>query len=134
MKKMNPVVHFELPAHDRKRMADFYTGVFGWDAQFLGEEMGNYVTVSTAETDENGQSKIPGTINGGLFQRNEEMGAVHPSLVIAVDDIHKSASELAAAGGKVIGEPMEIPGIGIYVSFEDTEGNKLSLLQPFMGK
>jgi predicted enzyme related to lactoylglutathione lyase len=25
---MNPVVHFEMPAEDRKRMADFYTKVF----------------------------------------------------------------------------------------------------------
>jgi len=134
MKKMNPVVHFELPAHDRKRMADFYTKVFGWQAHMLGEEMGNYVTMATAETDENGQSKLPNTINGGLYPRNPEMGDVHPSLVIAVDDIKESARDLAAAGGTVIGEPVEIPGIGIYVSFEDTEGNKLSLLQPFMNK
>jgi predicted enzyme related to lactoylglutathione lyase len=31
--KMNPVVHFEMPANDRKRMADFYTKVFGWCAR-----------------------------------------------------------------------------------------------------
>jgi predicted enzyme related to lactoylglutathione lyase len=41
MKKMNPVVHFEMPATDRVRMADFYTRVFGWQADMLGEEMGN---------------------------------------------------------------------------------------------
>jgi hypothetical protein len=34
------------------------------------------------------------------------------------------------AGGKVLGEPMEIPGIGQYVSFTDTEGNRVSLLEP----
>ena len=33
---MNPVVHFEIPAKDRKRMADFYTQVFGWRTQMLG--------------------------------------------------------------------------------------------------
>jgi len=38
---MNPVVHFEMPAKDRKRMADFYTKVFGWRTQLLGPEMGN---------------------------------------------------------------------------------------------
>ena len=27
---MNSVVHFEMPAEDQKRMADFYTKVFGW--------------------------------------------------------------------------------------------------------
>ena len=34
------------------------------------------------------------------------------------------------AGGKVLGEPVEIPGTGIYVSFFDTEGNLASILQP----
>ncbi|NVO18962.1 MAG: VOC family protein [Bacteroidetes bacterium] len=130
---MNPVVHFELPADDRVRMAEFYTSVFGWQANMLGEEMGNYVTVATAETDENGQSKIPGTINGGLYQRNPEMGATSPSVVIAVDNIYEKAKELAAAGGKVLGEPTEIPGVGLFVGFVDTEGNHLSLLQPKMG-
>ncbi len=33
------------------------------------------------------------------------------------------------AGGKVLGEPMEIPGVGLYVSIEDTEGNRVSMLQ-----
>ncbi len=40
--------------------------------------------------------------------------------------------KVAAAGGKIIGEPMEIPGIGTYVSFYDTEGNRASMLQPSM--
>jgi hypothetical protein len=43
---MNPVVHFEMPAEDRKRMADFYTKVFGWKTQQIGEDMGNYVLIS----------------------------------------------------------------------------------------
>ena len=30
-------------------------------------------------------------------------------------------------------EPVEIPGIGRYVSFTDTEGNRVSLLQPSNG-
>jgi hypothetical protein len=55
MKKMNPVVHFELPASDRVRMADFYTKVFGWQTEMLGEEMSNYVTASTTSSDENGR-------------------------------------------------------------------------------
>jgi uncharacterized protein len=35
-----------------------------------------------------------------------------------------------ATGGKVLGEPIEIPGIGQYVSFVDTEDNRVSMLQP----
>ena len=38
--------------------------------------------------------------------------------------------KVADAGGKVLGEPMEIPGIGLYVSFFDSESNRVSMLQP----
>lgn len=34
------------------------------------------------------------------------------------------------SGGTVLGEPMEIPAAGMYVSFTDTEGNRIGLLQP----
>jgi uncharacterized protein len=30
----------------------------------------------------------------------------------------------------VLGEPIEIPGVGQYVSFTDTEGNRVSMLRP----
>lgn len=132
MAKMNPVVHFELPARDRKRMADFYSGVFGWQTQMLGEDMGNYVTVSTVESDEHRRPKNPGGINGGLYPVSENDTNRHPSLVIAVEDILDSIKQVTDAGGKVLGEPTQIPGVGKYVSFIDTEGNTLSLLQPLM--
>jgi predicted enzyme related to lactoylglutathione lyase len=131
MKKMNPVVHFEMPANDRKRMADFYSDVFGWQAQMLGEDMGNYVTVATAETDEMGRPKVPGAINGGFYPRVDDSPQV-PSVVIAVDDIKESMKKVTAAGGQVLGDPMPIPGVGQFVSFIDTEGNRVSLLQPSM--
>ena len=127
---MNPVVHFEMPAEDGKRMVGFYTEVFGWKAQLMGEDMGNYVTVSTTETDENGRPKTPGTINGGFFPRNNGQTAQYPSIVIAVEDIHKSIKKISEKGGKIIREPVQIPGVGFYVSFVDTEGNRVSILQP----
>jgi len=128
---MNPVVHFEMPAEDRDRMAKFYTGVFGWQAQMFGPEMGNYVTVSTTDTGPDGRPKNPGAINGGFFPKTKENPSM--SIVIGVDDINAHAKKVAAAGGKVLGEPVDIPGVGMYVSFVDTEGNRLSLLQPKRG-
>jgi predicted enzyme related to lactoylglutathione lyase len=126
---MNPVVHFELPAENRQRMADFYTKTFGWKTQMLGQDMGNYVIATTTESDEKGPKK-PGAINGGFFTKTDDMPAQYPSVVVAVDDIKKSMKKVSEAGGKVLGEPMEIPGIGQYVSFFDTEGNRVSMLQP----
>lgn len=130
--KKNPVVHFEMPAKDRQRMADFYTKAFGWETKMLGEEMGNYVTVMTTDADEQGRPKMPGAINGGFYPIQPDMPAQYPSVVIAVDDINESIKTVREAGGEILGEPMDIPQVGKYVSFIDTEGNRVSILQPSM--
>ena len=125
---MQSVVHFEMPYDDRKRIGKFYKTVFGWKIQMLGEDMGNYVVATTAESDENGP-KEPGRINGGFYKR-EPGEAMCPSFVIAVDDINRAAKKITDAGGRMVGTVMEIPGIGRYANFADTEGNQLSILQP----
>ncbi len=128
---MNPVIHFELPAGDRIRAKEFYTSVFGWEANQLGPEMSDYVVVMTTESDEKGPLK-PGIINGGIFQKTPQMGTMHPSVVIAVDDVAEHLKKIEAAGGKPLGEILEIPGVGTYAQFQDPEGNQLSILKPSM--
>jgi uncharacterized protein len=126
---MDPVVHFEMPYANQERMTKFYEESFGWQMQRLGEEMGNYVLVTTAVSDV--QPGAPaGAINGGFFPKNPDWPAQFPSVVIGVGDMQESMKKVAKAGGEVLGEPMEIPGIGQYVSFFDTEGNRCSMLQP----
>jgi uncharacterized protein len=126
---MNPVVHFEMPYDDQARMSTFYEQAFGWRTQALGNEMGNYVLATTTETD-NGRPKSPGAINGGFSQRKADWPAQHPSVVVAVDNINESMEKVQRAGGTVLGDPMDLPGVGKYVSFMDTEGNRVSMLQP----
>lgn len=132
MNKMNPVVHFEMAAKDKKRVAKFYTEAFGWQMQQLGEEMGSYILATTTEVDEKTQRpKMPGAINGGFYQFDpQQPGLQYPSIVIAVDDLNKSMEMVKQAGGKILGEPMDIQGIGKYVSFQDSEDNRVGMLQP----
>ena len=130
MSKMNPVVHFEMPAEDKNRMVKFYSTVFSWQTQQLGPEMGEYVVVSTTESGDDGRPKMTGAINGGFYQKTDDLNTQHPSLVIAVDDVNESIKKIKSGGGTVLGEPMDIPGVGKYISFIDTEGNRLSILQP----
>lgn len=136
--KKNPVVHFEMAYDDKDRMVDFYAKSFGWEANKLGPEMGNYVVVTTTETDEQRMVKTPGTINGGFFKRTENGMSQAPRLVIAVDDIREAMKRVVDAGGKVLGglqkpgEPDEIPGVGLYAAAIDTEGNRVGMLQPKM--
>lgn len=126
---MNPVVHFEMPYEQRERMAKFYSQAFGWQAELLGPDMGNYVVVTTTETAASGPKK-PGAINGGFFEKKADWPGQYPSVVVAVDDIQAAMQRVGEAGGQVLGDPMEIPGVGHYVAFTDTEGNRASMLQP----
>lgn len=138
----NPVVHFEMGYFDRDRMKKFYETAFGWGMQQYGEDMGNYVVAQTADTDENGMVKTPGTINGGFYQKMESPMSHAPSVVISVPDIKAAMKAVEAGGGKILGamdengqqsmEPQMIPGVGLWISFQDTENNRVSLMQPLM--
>jgi predicted enzyme related to lactoylglutathione lyase len=123
----HPVVHFEMPYDDGARAAAFYRKAFGWDIQEYGPDMGNYIVLGTAPS-EDGRPTEPGTINGGVYPR--QAGAPAPGVTVGCADITASVQRVADAGGTVHGEPMEIPGVGLYVAFTDTEGNAMSLLQP----
>lgn len=136
---MNPVVHFEMGYNDRERMKKFYETAFCWKTKQLGPEMGNYVVAQTAETDDAGMVKTPGAINGGFYQKIDDPLSHAPSLVIAVEDIHAAMKAVVGAGGEILGamdengglslEPMMIPGVGLWISIRDTEGNRVSILQ-----
>lgn len=89
--------------------------------------MGDYVLAHTSEVDEQRMHVHKGAINGGFFPK--EPDNAHPSLTIQVDDVKAHMEKVRKGGGKVLGEPKEIPGIGLYVPILDTEGNRVSLLQ-----
>lgn len=128
--KKSPVVHFEMPANDLKRVAEFYRNAFGWDMIQLGPEMGNYLLAGTTDTDENQMVKTPGNINGGFFKYENKTGWNAPHIVIQVENIQEAVDAVKKAGGQITSEPMDIPGIGTYVSLLDTEGTNVGMLQP----
>ena len=133
---MNPVVHFEMPAEDKARMRKFYETAFGWQTNQLGPKMGDYVIVTTTETDDKRMVKTPGTINGGFYGKTGP--DQHTRITVSVPDIREAMKRVEAAGGKAIGgmqkpgEPDDIPGVGLYATFIDTEGNRASMMQPYM--
>lgn len=127
--KMNSVVHFEMPAKDKKRASEFYTEAFGWNMQLMGEEYGGYLLATTTPSNEKGP-KEPGAINGGFFDYKEEEGFNRPHLVISVDNLEESIKVVTEAGGEILGKQMDIPGVGLYISIKDTEGNIVGMLQP----
>lgn len=127
-----PVIHFEMPYHDAERASRFYSEAFGWQMQALGPDMGHYLLATTATSDNPAPGAVRGAIQGGLFPFRADGPLLHPSVVIGVDDLGAAMARVRSAGGSVLGEPMAIPGVGDYVSFVDTEGNRHSLMQPSM--
>lgn len=129
---MSPVVHFEMPAKDRKRVRKFYETAFGWEMSQMGAEMGEYILATTTPVDAKTQRpKEPGAINGGFYQSGEY--GTTPHIVVAVEDLKKSMETVKKAGGTVLGKPMDIPGVGTFVMIHDTEDNRVGMLQPSPG-
>ena len=125
----NPVVHFEMPYEDKERLVNFYKDALGWDMQDQGSGMDNYIVAVTTET-KDGRPTTPGAINGGFFAKKPDWPAQYPSVVIAVENVDEAMKRIRDAGGEVLGEPMDIDGIGRYVSFTDSEGNRVSIMKP----
>lgn len=125
---MNPVVHFEMPYQDAKRLSDFYSKVFGWDMKTTGPDFGNYVLAGTSPVDDKMMHVNKGAINGGFYPKGEFGTTSH--VVISVPDIKKHIEIVKKAGGTVESDPINIPGIGEYAMFHDTEGNRVGMLQP----
>jgi predicted enzyme related to lactoylglutathione lyase len=137
--KMDPVIHFEMPAEDTARVRTFYECAFGWQITPLGPEMGDFVLAFTIEPD--AKTRMPkkrGAINGGFFKKTKPDD--HVRLTILVDDIQEAMKRVEAAGGRVLGggqkpgEPFELPGVGLFATFIDTERNLATLYQDFTNK
>lgn len=128
--KMNSVVHFEIPIENPVRVSEFYNNAFGWNTIQLGEEYDGYILAQTGKTKKDGILKESGMINGGFKHKDMQRPAQYPTLVIAVPDLKDAVEKIEKAGGKIVGNPIPIPGYGTYVAFVDTEGNRLEIIEP----
>jgi uncharacterized protein len=121
---MDKVVHFEIPVDDAARARAFYGAVFQWGLQPM--EGYDYTVALTTPIDESTQIPTePGAINGGLTPRTTETPT--PRIVIQVDSIDKSLKKVEAEGGSTVSPRAEMPGMGAYAYFNDTEGNLIGL-------
>ena len=122
---MDSIVHFEIPADNTKRASDFYSKAFGWMINPMPEM--DYIMVGTAESDENGMPKNPGSINGGMAKRG---GPVENIVVtIAVKDIDNTLRTIEKLGGKTVVGKTAIGDMGFTAYFKDSEGNTVGLFQ-----
>jgi uncharacterized protein len=120
---MDKIVHFEVPADDVARAKEFYGSIFGWQLDDM--EGMDYTIVRTVDVDDQQMPKEPGAINGGMMKRGPDTPS--PVLTIDVASIDNALRQIESRGGSVVRERTEIPGMGAYAYFKDTEGNTLGL-------
>jgi uncharacterized protein len=123
---MDKVVHFEIPVDDEGRAKDFYGSAFDWDLNTM--DMGGgmtYTTAGTVDVDDKMVPKEPGAINGGLMRRTSDTPA--PVITIGVDSIDDSLKKVEAGGGSTVTPRTEIPDMGAFAYFKDSEGNIVGL-------
>ncbi len=120
---MDKVVHFEIPADNVERAQKFYGKVFGWKMNPVPDM--KYTMVSTVETDKKMMPKEPGAINGGMFQRNEQLK--NTMITINVVSIDATLKNLEKNDGKVVRGKVDVGDMGFVAYFKDTEGNIIGL-------
>ena len=119
------VVHFEIPADQPERAAEFYRELFGWKIEHMGGPM-DYWLVNTVPTDAEGRPSEPG-VNGGLMRRM--MPEQTPVNYISVENVDQFARKAESLGAKVVAPKTPVPGMGWFAQLTDTEGNIFAIWQ-----
>src|SRR5579871_6205558 len=96
----------------------FYSELFGWQGQDMGEEAGHYTIASK-------HGKMVAAISPA-----QDPGPPRWTTYINVDDVDEAARKTESAGGTVIMAPMDVMaacGMGIFM---DTAGAVIAAWQP----
>ena len=111
----------ELYAADRESAVDFYTSQFGWTRhhEFDMGEMGVYQIFA-----------VGGEPTGGIMDKPPQVPQPAWQFYFNVEAIEAAAARVAAAGGKVLMDPMEVPGGSWVVQCQDPQGAHFALVAP----
>ena len=110
-----PVVHWEMMSANPEAAAEFYKNVFDWEIQHIPEM--DYRLVNTGGS---------GGIGGGIM-KPEDPQSPQTALYIDVDDLSAYAARIVAAGGTMILEHQEVPGMGAISLFLDPDHRLVGL-------
>ncbi len=113
------IVHFEIPATDVERLAEFYRRVFGWEIEKGPMPDMEYWLISTGPQGE--------SVGGGMYRKMRPTD--QPRNFVMVDAIDEAIRAFTDAGGTEAVGKMEVPGMGWSYIGADPEGNLIGLFQ-----
>ena len=113
-----PGVHWEFWSEDPGRAGEFYEKVFDWKVRHIPEI--SYRLVETGGE---------GGINGGIMTPQKGPWPSNLSLYIDVDDLDLYSQRIRDAGGTILVDKQEVPGVGKLSLFKDPDGRVLGMWQ-----
>ena len=105
-----PIVHWEFWSKEPSKVSDFYSKVFDWKIQHI-PEMDYRMVEASGE----------GGLTGGIMTPKDGPWPGNMSFYIDVDSLAVYRKKIVEAGGKIIVEEMEIPGMGKLSMFQDPD-------------
>lgn len=108
----------DIGVPDIAAAASFYSGLFGWETQDMGEEAGHYTM---------------------CLLRGKPVAAIGPAMnpgppawmtYITVANVDETAAAITAAGGTVVAPPMDVMTAGRMAVVSDPTGAFFSIWQP----
>ena len=108
----------DIGTHDPSAGVRFYSELFGWEGQDMGEEAGHYTIVS-----KNGKQVA-------AISPAQDPGPPRWTTYVNVDDVDEVARKAESAGGKIIVPPMDVMAAGRMAIFMDTTGAVIAAWQP----
>jgi len=111
-------VWFELSSTDPTAAQAFYAGVFGWTAEEMGPDYGNYVNFRKDGARIAGMMQNPGGAPDGWIT------------YLKTADAAATAATIWEAGGTVLFEPSDVMGLGRMAIALDPTGAMVGLWEP----
>ena len=111
----------ELFTRDTEAAADFYGGLFGWSTN----------PHPTPDGGEYFEYQLDGSSAAGMLAIKDEWGEMEArwSIYFAVADLEQSREKARSLGAKEIAGPIDVEGVGRFVTLQDPQGGYASIIQ-----
>jgi len=121
---MPTINHFEIPADDINRAQKFYKDIFGWSMRKTSNPENPEKDYWHFDTQDDDGHK---GLSGGMMKRQATEHTV--TNYITVSSIEQYQSKIEQHGGKIMIKKTEIPNMGYFAIFTDSENNMFGLFE-----
>lgn len=109
----------ELATDDPEAAVAFYEKTFGYTHETMEMPDGTYFVLKNGDT-----------MRAGVMKNPVPNAPTHWTRYVAVDDCDAAVKRATSSGGKLLGEVMDVPGVGRFAHVQDPGGAALGVIKP----